>query len=147
MLLFTLQFAIIFLICFSFATTIRVANFFGAGNLQQAKTTMFAAMSVSGTFGVVFAVLLFAFGERIAMLITNDKAIASRDGIAAKICAFYVIVESINIVIVGALRGAGRQWMIAIVYMLTYTLVAPPVSIIVYNTNCFSHVFVVFDLE
>ncbi|VCW77493.1 unnamed protein product [Gulo gulo] len=58
---------------FSVATSVRVGNALGAGNIQQAKKSSAVALLVTGLFAVTFCVLMLSCKDLVGYIFTTDR--------------------------------------------------------------------------
>ncbi|XP_070826105.1 multidrug and toxin extrusion protein 1 [Chaetodon trifascialis] len=121
--------AYMFPLGFSIAGNVRVGNALGAGDTEQAKLsaklTMFCAVSVS----VVLAVFIGALKDHVSYAFTYDDEIRQR---VAEVVAFYapfIILDAISAASGGIIRGAGKQKIGAVCYIVGYYGIGFPIGV------------------
>ncbi|XP_053310834.1 multidrug and toxin extrusion protein 1-like [Spea bombifrons] len=110
----------------SMATSVRVGNALGAGNIEQAKRSMKIGFLVTGVFIIVDIILLASLKNVFSYVFTSDREIA---GLVSEVIPIYImfhLFESIACVSGGVLRGTGRQKVGAIVYTIGYYIIGLP---------------------
>uniref|UniRef100_F6RWU8 Multidrug and toxin extrusion protein n=1 Tax=Xenopus tropicalis TaxID=8364 RepID=F6RWU8_XENTR len=110
------------------ATSVRVGNALGAGNIEQAKTSTTVAFLVTAAVIFVDILMLASFKNQFAYIFTNDRQISA---LVAQVIPIYIafhLFESISCVAGGILRGTGRQKIGAIINMVGYYLIGLPLA-------------------
>ncbi|XP_049494027.1 multidrug and toxin extrusion protein 1-like [Panthera uncia] len=114
---------------FSVATSIRVGNALGAGDIEQAKKSSTVALLVTGVFAVTFCVLLLIFKDLVGYIFTSDREIVALVAEVIPICAVSHVFEGLACTSGGILRGSGNQKAGAMVNAVGYYVVGLPVGI------------------
>uniref|UniRef100_A0A8C9K370 Solute carrier family 47 member 1 n=1 Tax=Panthera tigris altaica TaxID=74533 RepID=A0A8C9K370_PANTA len=113
---------------FSVATSIRVGNALGAGDIEQAKKSSTVALLVT-VFAVTFCVLLLIFKDLVGYIFTSDREIVALVAEVIPICAVSHVFEGLACTSGGILRGSGNQKAGAMVNAVGYYVVGLPVGI------------------
>ncbi|GAB5580576.1 multidrug and toxin extrusion protein 1 [Prionailurus iriomotensis] len=114
---------------FSVATSIRVGNALGAGDIEQAKKSSTVALLVTGVFAITFCVLLLIFKDLVGYIFTSDREIVALVAEVIPICAVSHVFEGLACTSGGILRGSGNQKAGAMVNAVGYYVVGLPVGI------------------
>lgn len=115
-------------LAFSIACSIRVGNNLGAGNPLLAQQSWRSALQ-SGT--VIMTVLVFMFyitDNYWPYLLTNDKAVADLTITLFPVLGLYCIIDTMQVIAAGALRGCGHQKIGAYCNLFSYYMVGLPLS-------------------
>ncbi|XP_033833434.1 multidrug and toxin extrusion protein 1 isoform X2 [Periophthalmus magnuspinnatus] len=114
---------------FSLAGSIRVGNALGAGNTDQAKlctkVTLFCAVSVS----VCLAILVGCLKDHISFVFTYDEQIRKRVSDIISFYAPFILLDATSAACGGIIRGAGKQKIGAVCYMLGYYAIGFPIGV------------------
>ncbi|KAM4795902.1 multidrug and toxin extrusion protein 1-like [Rhinophrynus dorsalis] len=110
------------------ATSVRVGNALGAGNIEQAKAAMTIAFIVTVGFIIVDTILLASLNNVFAYIFTSDQEIAVLVSQVIPLYIFFHIFESIACVSGGVLRGVGRQKIAAVINAIGYYVIGLPVA-------------------
>lgn len=118
-------------VAFSSAATIRVAHFYGVNDISSCKKSAFAALIISGIYGVITTMLLLMFGEHLLSLFSNEEeVIIIASGLLVYIAIFQFF-DAIQMVSSGILRGLQEFVKPLIVILLTYWVFVIPVAYLV----------------
>ncbi|MBE9040074.1 MATE family efflux transporter [Oscillatoriales cyanobacterium LEGE 11467] len=91
----------------SAAATIGVGNQFGRRNFRRLRETGFSSLSLTTSLSVVSA-FIFIFGNHyLSNLFVRDSQVIQIASSLLVLAAFFQIFDSIQVVIIGALRGMG----------------------------------------
>eukprot|EP00013_Stygamoeba_regulata_P004045 CAMPEP_0177641738 /NCGR_PEP_ID=MMETSP0447-20121125/7221_1 /TAXON_ID=0 /ORGANISM="Stygamoeba regulata, Strain BSH-02190019" /LENGTH=552 /DNA_ID=CAMNT_0019143865 /DNA_START=101 /DNA_END=1759 /DNA_ORIENTATION=- len=102
------------------ASAIRIGNLLGAGKSQVARLSAYIALGITLSTSIVFAVLVyFLMGDLTRIFIDNDKIIAVTKSCALAVGS-YQFFDAMTSITGGIFRGCGRQWLGAIIILLTY---------------------------
>ncbi|XP_063813228.1 multidrug and toxin extrusion protein 2-like [Pseudophryne corroboree] len=110
------------------ATSVRVGNALGAGNIEQAKRSTRTAFLITGIFIILDTILLAALKNVFSYIFTSDGEIAALVSEVIPIYIVFHLFESIACVSGGVLRGIGRQKIGAVVFAIGYYLLGLPVA-------------------
>ncbi|KAG7376323.1 hypothetical protein PHYPSEUDO_013727 [Phytophthora pseudosyringae] len=113
----------------SVAANIRVGNCLGAGHAKTAKLACTVVLTMTVILALTFTAVLYGFNRQIprAFLDEGDSV-----DLAAKVLAIWsplTIVDGLNAVTQGVLRGAGKQKAAAITNGLAYYLFGIPLGV------------------
>ncbi|XP_066492562.1 multidrug and toxin extrusion protein 2-like [Tiliqua scincoides] len=120
----------------SVASSVRVGNALGAGDVEQAKRSCITGLLCASAFAVVFAGLLAAVKDVVAYVFTSDKEIVTLVSKVMMIFAPFHLFDAIAATGGGVLRGAGKQKFGAIANAVGYYVIGLPIGItlmFVYN--------------
>ncbi len=92
---------------FGIAASSLVGMSLGGKKLKQAEEYAKETRKLGSIFSSVIAVILFLFGRSIASLYTSDPIIIQNTAMILKIIAFVQPFQSSQLILAGALRGAG----------------------------------------
>ncbi|GMF30360.1 unnamed protein product [Phytophthora fragariaefolia] len=112
----------------SVAANIRIGNCLGAGLAKTAKLACVVVLTLTLILALVFTVVLYGFSSQIPRLFVERGDGAD---LASKVLAIWsplTIVDGLNAVTQGVLRGAGKQKAAAITNGLAYYIFGVPVG-------------------
>ncbi len=92
---------------FGIAASSMVGRSLGAGDLHLAEQYAKETRKIGSMISTAMAVVLFFFGPQIVGLYTNNPVIIENSSIALKIIALVQPFQSSQLILAGALRGAG----------------------------------------
>ncbi|XP_040192729.1 multidrug and toxin extrusion protein 1-like isoform X2 [Rana temporaria] len=110
------------------ATSVRVGNALGAGDIEQAKKSMRIAFLITAFFMISDAILLAALKNEFSYIFTNDREIATLVSDVIPIYIVFHMFEIIACVCSGVLRGIGRQKIGAVIFAIGYYVLGLPVG-------------------
>ncbi|KAM9320071.1 multidrug and toxin extrusion protein 2-like [Gastrophryne carolinensis] len=110
------------------ATSVRVGNALGAGNIEQAKKSMTVAFLITAVFIILDAILLAALKNDFSYIFTSDSKIATLVSEVIPIYIVFHLFECIACVSSGVLRGIGRQKIGAVIFAIGYYVLGLPVA-------------------
>uniref|UniRef100_A0A670YIP9 Multidrug and toxin extrusion protein n=1 Tax=Pseudonaja textilis TaxID=8673 RepID=A0A670YIP9_PSETE len=113
----------------SVASSVRVGNALGAGDVDQAKRSCIMALLCTGVLAVVFAALLAALKDVVAYIFTDDKEIVALVSKVMLIFSPFHLFDAMAATSGGVLRGAGKQKIGAIANAVGYYVVGLPIGI------------------
>ncbi|XP_034994809.2 multidrug and toxin extrusion protein 2 [Zootoca vivipara] len=113
----------------SVASSVRVGNALGAGDIQQAKLSCITGLLCTGVFAMVFAGLLAAVKDVVAYVFTSDREIIALVAKVMMIFAPFHLLDAIAATCGGILRGAGKQKIGAIANAIGYYIIGLPIGI------------------
>ncbi|XP_039218187.1 multidrug and toxin extrusion protein 2-like isoform X2 [Crotalus tigris] len=113
----------------SVASSVRVGNALGAGDVDQAKRSCIMALLCTGVLAVVFAGLLAAVKDVVAYIFTNDLEIVSLVSKVMLIFSPFHLFDATAATCGGVLRGAGKQKIGAIANAVGYYVIGLPIGI------------------
>ncbi|XP_073427714.1 multidrug and toxin extrusion protein 1-like [Dendrobates tinctorius] len=110
------------------ATSVRVGNALGAGNIEQAKKSMKLAFLLTALFIIVDIIVLAALKNVFSYAFTSDGEIAILVSDVIPIYLVFHLFECVACVSSGVLRGIGRQKIGAIIFAIGYYMLGLPVA-------------------
>ncbi|KAJ6657325.1 hypothetical protein lerEdw1_002692 [Lerista edwardsae] len=113
----------------SVASSVRVGNALGAGDVEQAKRSCITGLLCTGAFAVLVAGLLAAVKDVVAYIFTSDKDIVTLVSKVMMIFAPFHLFDAIAATCGGVLRGAGKQKVGAIANAVGYYVIGLPIGI------------------
>jgi MATE family multidrug resistance protein len=112
------------------ASSTRVSNEIGAGNVERAKNAVSVTMKLSVFLAVTF-VLLLAFGHGLwARLFSGSATIVSAFGAITPLMVVSIVLDSAQGVLSGVARGCGWQHLAAVTNLVAFYFVGMPLAIL-----------------
>ncbi|XP_056412879.1 multidrug and toxin extrusion protein 1-like isoform X2 [Hyla sarda] len=111
------------------ATSVRVGNALGAGDIEQAKKSMMLAFLITAVFIIIDIILLAALKNVFSYVFTGDGEIAALVSDVIPVYLVFHLFECIACVSSGVLRGIGRQKIGAIIFAIGYYILGLPVAV------------------
>ncbi|XP_066444650.1 multidrug and toxin extrusion protein 1-like [Eleutherodactylus coqui] len=111
------------------ATSVRVGNALGAGDIEQAKTSVKLAFLITAIFIIIDIILLAALKNVFSYVFTSDGEIAALVSDVIPVYLVFHLFECIACVSSGVLRGIGRQKIGAIIFAIGYYMLGLPVAV------------------
>ncbi|OIW11546.1 hypothetical protein TanjilG_26912 [Lupinus angustifolius] len=120
----------------SAAASTRVSNELGAGYPDRAKNAMKVTLKLSLFLGICF-VLTLTFGHNIwIQLFTSSSKIKDEFASLAPLLAISILLDSVQGVLSGVVRGCGWQHLAVYVNLVTFYLIGLPISCLLgFKTN------------
>jgi multidrug resistance protein, MATE family len=118
--------AFMFPLGLSIAVGMRVSRVVGAGELSRRRPIAFGAMLVGGAITVGFALVFFGFGRTIAGWFVQDALVVALATQLLVIAALFQIVDGMQVIGSGALRGIGDVKIPTAITFAAYWLIALP---------------------
>nr|XP_043619652.1 protein DETOXIFICATION 17-like [Erigeron canadensis] len=112
------------------ATSVRVSNELGAGRAHAARVAIHVSMFSAVTEGVFGSIILISGRKIWGYCYSNDKEVVSYIGQMMLLVAGSHVIEGIQSVLSGAVRGSGRQKIGAIVNLGSYYLIGIPLAVL-----------------
>ncbi|GAM85065.1 hypothetical protein ANO11243_030680 [Dothideomycetidae sp. 11243] len=112
----------------SIAASTRIANLIGATLVDPAKLAAKVAFYVALLVGIFNCVLLIAIRNYVPFLFTNERDVAELTAKVLPINAAFQLFDATAALANGILRGLGRQEIGGYVNIISYYLVAMPIS-------------------
>ena len=116
-------------------STIRVGYCLGAGQWTHARLAAWTAMTLGLGFGLVNSVGTVIFRDQIVHLYNHDPAVVSLAAHLLLYAAAFQLLDSIQAVGIGILRGYNDTRLISIVCFVAYWLVGLPVGFALARTD------------
>jgi MATE family multidrug resistance protein len=111
------------------AAAVRVGNAVGRGDWRNAQRAGWIAVVLAGTLMAVAGLLTASFADEAAGILTNDPAVlAVLVPVLAGVVSLLVIVDSLQGVLMGALRGCADTLIPTITYGVSFWLIGVPAA-------------------
>ncbi|KAL6962760.1 Protein DETOXIFICATION 27 [Sarracenia purpurea var. burkii] len=111
------------------AAGVRVANELGAGNAEGAKFASIVSVFTSLFVGLFFWVLIVAFPDKLAMIISSNSSVIKMVSELAVLLSFTVLFNSIQPVLSGVAVGSGWQALVAFINLGCYYILGVPLGL------------------
>lgn len=109
------------------AAAVRVGNAVGRGDWREAQRAGWIAVSLAGSMMLVAGLLTAGFADKAAAILTNDPAVlAILVPVLAGVVSVLVIVDSLQGVLMGALRGCADTFVPTIIYGVSFWVIGVP---------------------
>ncbi|KAL1299536.1 hypothetical protein HN51_044088 [Arachis hypogaea] len=120
----------------SAAASTRVSNELGAGHPDQAIRAMRVTLTLSVLLGLCF-VLALVFGHNIwIQMFSSSSKIKEEFASITPLLAISILLDAVQGVLSGVIRGCGRQHLAAYVNLVTFYLIGLPISCLLgFKTN------------
>ena len=104
-----------------------VGQWLGRGDVPRAKARTYTAMRIAASYMAVMGLIFAVFGAKIIQFVFDAEAdVASLGHKILILAAFFQAFDAVNIVSMGALRGAGdTRWMMYITFITSYFMFLP----------------------
>jgi MATE family multidrug resistance protein len=112
----------------SIATSIRVGNAVGRGEMTDARCAAGAAAAIGAVLGTAVALLLFLAPEPLARLYVSDDSVVAVACALVPIAGLSLLFDSVQIIASGALRGAGESRFPAVANLVAHWGVGLPLG-------------------
>ncbi|KAK4699422.1 protein disulfide-isomerase A1, partial [Phenoliferia sp. Uapishka_3] len=112
----------------SVAVSIRVGNLLGAQRPKAARAAALAGMVLASVIAAAASSLLMLNRNRFAYLFTNDEEVAALTVAVIPILALFQLFDDVSTSNNGALRGAGRSAVGALINIMAYYPVSLPLG-------------------
>ena len=112
----------------SMAASVRVGNLVGAGDLQGARRSALLALASGAGVMSLFGLIFFFFRFRLPLLYGADPEVAAATASILPIAAGFQMLDGIQVVASGILRGLGRTRPAAVANFIGYYLLALPLG-------------------
>jgi multidrug resistance protein, MATE family len=109
------------------AAAVRVGNAVGSGDWRVAQRAGWIAVVMAGALMLVAGLLTALFAEEVAAILTNDaEVLAVLVPVLASVVSLLVIVDSLQGVLMGALRGCADTLIPTVIYGVSFWLIGVP---------------------
>ncbi len=115
---------------FSIAVAVRTGNALGANDRIAAKTVRTSAILIALIIGTINASIFLLFREQIAHIYTNDNIVFNLAITFMLFAAVYQIVDAIQVVMIGVLRGYNDTKALFGYCVISYWIISLPTSYI-----------------
>ncbi|KAL1893136.1 ethionine resistance protein [Sporothrix stenoceras] len=112
------------------AASVRVGNLLGARDAAGARRSAHSAAVLSVILGTLLLILLMASRHVLGRVFSDDADVAAIVAAVMPYVALFQIADGLNGSCGGALRGMGRQWVGALVNLVSYYGAALPAGIL-----------------
>ncbi|KAK8589912.1 hypothetical protein V6N13_088716 [Hibiscus sabdariffa] len=115
------------------ATSVRISNELGRGNVESVKFSMKVIICTSFCIGVFFWALCLIFGNQIGYLFASEEEVANSVADLSVLLSFSILLNNVQPILSGktwVAIGAGRQKMVAYVNICSYYVVGVPLGIL-----------------
>jgi len=114
---------------FAIATGVRVGNLLGAGEPARARRAAWLGWGVSVAAAALFVVFLSCFRRQWAGIFAKDVPVVDTIVSVMPIQASFLVLDSSNAVLCGAVRGCGQQYVGFVVSMIAFYGLAIPLGL------------------
>ena len=109
------------------AAAVRVGNAVGSGDWRGAQRAGWIAVAMSGALMLVAGLLTTLFAEEAAAILTDDPDVLTvLVPVLAGVVSFLVVVDSLQGVLMGALRGCADTLIPTIIYGVSFWIIGVP---------------------
>jgi MATE family multidrug resistance protein len=112
------------------ATAVRVSNAIGAGNPGGARRAASSGMILGAGFMTCTAALFIAAPALLARAYTSVEEVAALAATLIPIAGFFQVVDGLQVVGAGVLRGAGDTRAPLVVNLVGFWLIGLPISLV-----------------
>ena len=112
----------------SLASSVRVGNLLGAGDLEGARRAGSVGLGLGASVMLIAAAIFVTFRTDLPLLFTSDTAVVGLAAMILPIAAAFQVFDGSQIVAGGVLRGAGRTQAPAFANLLGYYTFALPLA-------------------
>jgi MATE family multidrug resistance protein len=121
------SFAYMLTIGIATAAAVRVGNSVGAGDWRNAQRAGWIAVALAGAVMVVAGLLTALFAEQAASVLTDDPVVlAALVPVLAGVVSVLVVVDSLQGVLMGALRGCADTLVPTVIYGVSFWIIGVP---------------------
>jgi multidrug resistance protein, MATE family len=111
------------------AAAVRVGNAVGRGDWRNAQRAGWIAVALAGTLMAVAGLLTAGFAEEAASILTDDPdVLAILVPVLAGVVSLLVIVDSLQGVLMGALRGCADTLIPTVIYGVSFWVIGVPAA-------------------
>jgi MATE family multidrug resistance protein len=110
------------------AASIRVGNAVGRRDRKGMALAGWTGLGIAWAAMILFSILLQIGPHRVAGFYSDDPAVLSVTVSALGIVAYFILVDSTQAVMLGALRGAGDVIVPTVMHLISFWVVAVPLS-------------------
>ncbi|KAM9801679.1 multidrug and toxin extrusion protein 1-like [Neosynchiropus ocellatus] len=121
--------AYMFPLGFSVAGCVRVGNALGAGDTEQAKLSAKLAMFCGVSVSVILVILVGSLKDYVSFVFTYDEEIRQRVADVMSFYAPFLLLDAAVAASGGIIRGAGKQKIGAICYIVGYYGIGLPIGV------------------
>ena len=125
-----ISFAYRFPLGISAAACTAIGNSLGEGNVVKARTTALAALAIAVGMALVYGLALLVLRFRVPKLYTSDEAVIEFSASLLPLVVVYLLLDALQLVAQGVLRGAGKQSAGALVSAVSFNAVVIPAAVV-----------------
>ena len=115
--------------------TIRVGHCLGADKMEQARVAARTALGLSVLFALAIAVCTVAFRYGIVRIYNDDPVVTALAAHLLFYAACYQVVDGLQTVALGVLRGYNDTRIISVICFLAYWVIGLPLGFTLARTN------------
>ncbi len=119
----------------SITASIRISHYLGAGQYIHARYAAWTALIVGLGIAVGSALLMYFAREPIVLLYNNEVAVVSLATTLLIYAASFQLVDSVQMISIGVLRGYNDTRIISIISFIVYWIIAFPLGYILCHTD------------
>ncbi|WP_119301868.1 MATE family efflux transporter [Dongia deserti] len=109
------------------AAAVRVGNAVGSGDWRAAQRAGWIAVGLAGALMLIAGLLTVLFAEEAAAILTDDPdVLAMLVPVLAGVVSFLVVVDAVQGVLMGALRGCADTLIPTIIYGVSFWIIGVP---------------------
>ena len=109
------------------AAAVRVGNAVGGGDWHNAQRAGWIAVALSGGLMIIAGILTAVFADEAAAILTNDpEVLAILVPILGSVVSILVVIDSLQGVLMGALRGCADTLIPTIIYGVSFWVIGVP---------------------
>ncbi|XP_014004877.1 multidrug and toxin extrusion protein 1 isoform X1 [Salmo salar] len=114
---------------FAVAANVRMGNALGAGNTEQAKLSGKVSFICAITVSLVIAIILGLTKDVLGYIFTQDQDVIKKAAPLLLLYAFHHVFDAIAVLMGGVVRGAGKQMVGAVSYLVGYYIIGLPIAV------------------
>ncbi len=119
----------------SLTTTINIGHYLGAGQITRARYTIWTTLLIGLGIACLMSLLIYVFRGDIIHWYNDEAAVTSLAMVLIVYAASYQIVDSLQIIAVGILRGYNDTNILFVVSLLTYWIIGFPLGYTLCHTD------------
>ncbi|XP_071198725.1 multidrug and toxin extrusion protein 1-like isoform X2 [Salvelinus alpinus] len=114
---------------FAVAANVRMGNALGAGNTEQAKLSGKVSFICAFTVSLVIAIILGLTKDVLGYIFTQDEDVIKKAAPLLLLYAFHHVFDAVAVLMGGIVRGAGKQMVGAVSYLVGYYIIGLPIAV------------------
>ncbi len=116
-------------------TTISIGHYLGAGQITRARLTIWTTIVIGLCIACASSLLIYIFRSDIAYLYNDDVDVVSLATVLIVYAASFQIMDSMQIISVGILRGYNDTKILFIICLITYWVIGFPLGYTLCHTD------------
>ncbi len=116
-------------------TTISIGHYLGAGQITRARLTIWTTMVIGLGIACISSLLIYIFREQIVYLYNDEMAVTSLAIVLIVYAASFQVMDSMQIICVGILRGYNDTNTLFVVCLITYWIIGFPLGYTLCHTD------------